>query len=224
MYAQPAGRQPRRDMSARRRAGIGVAIVDDHAAVREGLRALLDGEPMITPVGVAATAHDAVALVARSRPDVVLLDYHLPGEDGLSLCLRLKAADELPRVILYSAFADDELALLAAIAGADALIDKSSAPGEVCETVRAVARGERRTPSPSPTVLADAGARLDPSDLPVLGMLAQGTPADEAAARLGTTDAELAARRSAILARLQAPATVTPLHSRERPPHLPTPS
>lgn len=78
-------------------------------------------------------------------------------------------------------------------------------------------------PAPSQAVLAEAGAKLDASDLPVLGMLAHGTPADETAATLGKTEAELAARRSAILARLRAPATVTPLHSRERPLNLPTP-
>src|SRR5215218_2117720 len=77
-----------------------VVIVDDHHAVRAGLRAVLQAEPGLDPVGVTGTAREALALVDDLRPDVVVLDYHLPDEHGLSLCLRLKGAEPAPAALI----------------------------------------------------------------------------------------------------------------------------
>jgi DNA-binding NarL/FixJ family response regulator len=187
-------------------ATIRVLVVDDHPAVRTGLLAMLADEPGIEPAGAAASAGDAhqAWLASDERPDVVLVDYHLPDEDGLSLCLWLKSAERAPAVVIYSAFADDALSLPAMVAGADGLVGKSTDPAEVSDVLRAVARGERRLPTVSPQVDGDLGARLAPEDLPILGMLRHGVPAHEVAATLGIDGRELATRRWAMLEQLTA--------------------
>ncbi|HEX2105151.1 MAG TPA: response regulator transcription factor [Solirubrobacteraceae bacterium] len=187
-------------------AAIRVLVVDDHPAVRTGLLAMLADEPGIEPAGAAASAsaaHEAW-LASDERPDVVFVDYHLPDEDGLSLCLWLKTADPAPAVVIYSAFADEGLALPAVVAGADALVGKSTDPAELSDVVRAVAAGRRCLPPVSPRVDGDLGARLAPEDLPILGMLRHGVPAAEIAATLGLDAAELATRRWAMLELLTA--------------------
>jgi DNA-binding NarL/FixJ family response regulator len=179
-----------------------VLIVDDHAAVRAGLSTLLAPEPDLDVVAAAADADAALALAAEHRPDVALIDFHLPGKDGLSLCLRLDSGSSRPRRVLYSAFADDLLSVLAVVAGADALVPKSADPEQLLETLRGVADGQRLSTSPSRGALATVGAALEPADLPVLGMLVHGTPPDEVADTLTMTPDWLLARRRAILRRL----------------------
>jgi DNA-binding NarL/FixJ family response regulator len=187
-------------------AAIRVLVVDDHPAVRTGLLAMLADEPGIEPAGAAASAGEAheAWLASDERPDVVLVDYHLPDEDGLSLCLWLKSADPAPAVVIYSAFADEGLVLPAVLAGADGLVGKSTDPAEVSDVVRAVAAGGRRLPPVSPQVDRELGARLAAEDLPILGMLRHGVPAPEVAATLGIDAGELAARRWAMLELLTA--------------------
>jgi len=177
-------------------------IVDDHAAVRAGLAALLAHEPALRVVAVAADAEAALALAEEHRPDVALIDFHLPGEDGLELCLRLDGAAPQPRRVLYSAFADELLAVLAIVAGADALVPKSADPEHLLETLVAVAGGHRVAMTPSPAAMTTVSAALEPADLPVLGMLIHGSPADEVAETLAMSPDWLLARRWAILHRL----------------------
>jgi DNA-binding NarL/FixJ family response regulator len=184
---------------------VRVLVVDDHAAVREGVRAMLGSEPDLDPVAVAATAGDAAELAAAERPDVILVDYHLPDEDGLSLCLYLKSRPAAPAALVYSAFADEHLVPLALVAGADAVVAKATRPDELCETVRALARGESRMPPLTQPAMESAGARLDAGDLPIFGMLAHGTPAEEIAATLRMEPAWLVARRWAMLEQLREP-------------------
>ena len=182
---------------------VRVMVVDDHAAVREGVRAMLGCEPDLDPVAVAATAADAAELAAAGRPDVILIDYHLPDEDGLSLCLYLKSRPAAPAALLYSAFADEHLIPLAVIAGADGVVGKATRPEDLCDTVRALGRGESRMPPLTQAAMESAGARLDADDLPIFGMLAHGTPADDIAATLRMDPAWLVARRWAMLEQLR---------------------
>jgi DNA-binding NarL/FixJ family response regulator len=183
-------------------ASLDVLVVDDHGAVREGLHALLEQTPGLEPAGAAANGREAIALANESRPRVVILDVHLPGEDGLSLCLRLKSATDPPAVILYSAFADERLAVRGIVAGADAVVPKSEDPDVLCRVAFEVARGNRPILEISADGLRDASARLHPEDLPVIGMLVHGTPPDEIASTLSVTYSWLTARRWAMLAAL----------------------
>jgi len=186
--------------SARRR--VRVVVVDDHAAVREGIRAMLASEPDLDPVAVTATARGAVALAGLIRSDVMVLDYHLPDEDGVSLCLRLKSTADPPAALIYSAFADEHLVALGIIAGADALMSKAADPDELCDVVRALAEGTARMPALAPAAMQAVASRLDDEDLPILGMLAHRTPPSEIATTLRMDVAWLTTRRWAMLDRL----------------------
>jgi DNA-binding NarL/FixJ family response regulator len=174
-----------------------LVIVDDHPAVRSGLRALFDGEEGLRVVATAATAREGFEAIADAKPAVALVDLHLPDDDGLSLCLRTRALPDPPRVVIYSAFADAVLGVRAAIAGAYAVLAKSASP----RALTAVLRGELQ-PALDPHALRAIGQRLEPSELAILGMLAHGVSEDEMAATLGLDPETARARRAQMLARL----------------------
>lgn len=190
---------------------IRVAVLDDHPAVRLGLRAALAGEPGLVPVGSAASAAELPSLLYRTDPDVVLLDHRLPDADGLSLCHGLKAREPRRKVILYSAGADDAMVVPAAVAGADGLVHKTARPYDLFEAIRHVARGGRWLPEPTPAQLEVAGGALDPDDLPILAMTLARTSYGEIAETIGVRRASVDRRIRAMLARMQAPlATPSP--------------
>ncbi|MBE2317211.1 response regulator transcription factor [Solirubrobacter sp. CPCC 204708] len=174
-----------------------LVIVDDHPAVRSGLIGLLEEGEGLRVVASAATAREGFEAIADLRPDIALLDLHLPDDDGLSLCLRTRALPMPPRVVIYSAFANDGLAVRAAIAGASAVLAKSAPP----HVLTAVLRGEVR-PTVDPRALRALGARLEAPELAVLGMLVHGVAEEEVATTLGLTREQALARRAQILARL----------------------
>lgn len=175
-----------------------LVIVDDHPAVRAGLRGLLDDEDDLFVVATAATAREGFEAIAEAKPAVALIDLHLPDDDGLSLCLRTRALPSPPRVVIYSAFADTHLAVRAAIAGAHAVLPKTASP----RALLALLRGELRPPLDA-RALRTAGANLEPDELAILGMLAHGVPEDEVAATLGLAPELARARRAALLAKLR---------------------
>ena len=212
-----AGRGPRR---ARGRRGHGAArgggdaggwvmspyrllMVDDHAAVRGGLGALLAGEPDLEPVGSAAGAREALELARRLHPHVAIVDFQLGDRDGLTLCRQLKQLVSPTRVLLYSAYADGPLALAAVIAGADGVVHKAALAEHLCEAIRVVAAGGSAVPAISPASHAMVAECLEPEDLPILAMLVAGTDPAEIADVLGVPPDWLDARRWAMVERLR---------------------
>jgi DNA-binding NarL/FixJ family response regulator len=164
---------------------IRVMIVDDHPALRAGLRAVLDAEPGIVFAGESAGDEESVwPALNRSRPDLVLLDYHLPRGDGLQLCFRLKHEVPAPRVIVFSAYASPSLALPARLAQADGLIAKDLGARDLFHSIRAVYGGERLIPPVSATVLEEAFERLDPGHHALIGLLLDGATEAEVAETL----------------------------------------
>jgi len=182
---------------------ITVAVIDDHHAIRLGLRAALLSEPGLEPVGSAADAREAAVLLYRTRPNVVLLDYHLPGIDGLTLCRRIKSEIPAPAVVLYSAFADPAMTVPAIVAGADGIIHKGGETRELFDAIRRTARGEAALPPVSEPLLEAAGQTLDGEDLPVLGMLVNRTPTSDIAQAMRIGRAELEQRIARMLKRLK---------------------
>ena len=181
---------------------ISLVLVDDHPAVRAGLKTLLDDEPDLDVTGTAATGREGFSAIAELQPPVAIVDYHLPDEDGFTLCLRTSVLPKPPRVIVYSAFASARLAVLAAVAGAAALVSKNARPDELLAAIRADSRSPHHGDRISPDALREAGERLEPDDLAILGMLVHGTPPTEIAATLTIDERWLSARRWAILERL----------------------
>jgi DNA-binding NarL/FixJ family response regulator len=182
---------------------IRVAIVDDHPALRAGLKTVLDVEPGLVVAGVATSREQLFPMLRRSAPDVVLLDYHLPDGDGLVLCRQIKQVVRAPRVIVYSAYTNDRLRLAAIVAGADAALNKNAPAREVFDAIRRVTRGERLLDVPRSEVLALASRDLSARDAALLAMMIHGTPARDAATVLGEQPHAIDARIQRLLAHLR---------------------
>lgn len=164
---------------------IRVIVVDDHPALRAGLRTVIDAEPGIVFAGESDGGEESLwPLLERARPDLILLDYHLPHADGFQLCYRIKHKLPAPKVIVYSAYASPALALPAMLARADGLIDKGLGARELFEAIRRVNAGERLLPEISRALLVDAYARLRASDQALIAMLLDGATEGDAAGAL----------------------------------------
>jgi DNA-binding NarL/FixJ family response regulator len=186
-----------------------IAIVDSQPAVRAGLTILLRTEPGLVPIGAASGADDGFALIDRLRPDVVLLEHQLVDGDGLTLCRRLKALPHAPRVIVYSADPEGELALIARVACADGIVDKAADPQALFEAIRIVSRGGAALPPLDPETLEAAAHAVDPEDLALLAMLADGTPPADVADTLRLDRRKVGRRIERVLGRLRARAADT---------------
>jgi two-component system, NarL family, invasion response regulator UvrY len=118
-----------------------ILVVDDHAVVRAGLRALLNDQPDMVVAGEAATAAQARALVGTCAFDILLLDLSLPDESGWELLKLTKRKPSRISVLVLSAFREDEFALQALKTGADGFLNKESAPELLLAAIRRVAAG-----------------------------------------------------------------------------------
>ncbi|MER6944046.1 response regulator transcription factor [Nonomuraea sp. NPDC000554] len=121
---------------------ITVLLVDDHALARTGFRLILNAQPDISVVGEAADGAEAVRLSKELGPDVVLMDLHMPGLDGVSATERITGGQPEVRVLALSTFDLDENVVAALRAGADGFLPKDVSPEELVEGVRVVHRGE----------------------------------------------------------------------------------
>jgi DNA-binding NarL/FixJ family response regulator len=182
---------------------IRIALLDDHTAVRAGLRAIIASEPDLELVGAAASEAELWPLLRTTHPDLVLLDLHHPGRDGLSLALQIKRPPDAPAVVLYSAFIDDVLVVAAALAGAGAVVSKSSSTASLLEAIRALARNPCSLPQISLRMRREAAARLDPADRPILAMRLAGDQPAEIGHTLRLPPRAIGARIAAIIARLE---------------------
>jgi DNA-binding NarL/FixJ family response regulator len=182
---------------------IRVLLVDDHPALRAGLSAVLRSEPGIVPLGTAGSAEELWPALNRTHPDLVLLDYHLPPDDGLALCRRIRRLIPAPAVLMYSAYAGAQLVLPARLAGAAGLVHKSAPANELYDAIRTVAAGGTVLPPLPRELLQEAGERVEPEDLPILGMVLDDTPPTDIAQVLGLTLGALDARLDAMVGRLR---------------------
>jgi len=138
LVRRPQGRRPRS-------AVVRVVLVDDHAIMRQGLRAILEREGDLQVVGEAGTPDEAIAVVAGARPHVVVLDLKLtsgPQTDGLQVCRRLCETHPGIGVLVLTTFAEDRLVVESVQAGARGYVVKDVDTTELVRAIRAVARGE----------------------------------------------------------------------------------
>ena len=119
---------------------IRLVVVDDDELVRSGLAAILDLEPDIEVVGQGADGVDVPALVARSRPEVVLMDVRMPRVDGIAATARLAERPDGPAVVVITTFESDDAVHDALLAGARGFVLKRARPEELLAAVRTVAR------------------------------------------------------------------------------------
>lgn len=121
---------------------IKVILIDDEPLVRAGLAAIIDAGEGIEVVGEAGDGADAIELVNRTRPDVVIMDVRMPRLDGLEATRLLVARKDPPRVLILTTFDSDDYVFEALRAGADGFVLKRSQPDELIRAVHTVAGGE----------------------------------------------------------------------------------
>lgn len=167
---------------------IRVVVVDDHALLRDGTRAIIEAEPDLRVVGEAGSAEEALALVNQLGPDVVLMDVRLPGLNGIEATRRILQHHPEIRILIVTAYVDEEYLRGALEAGASGYLSKTAPGRELVEAIRSVAQGSIvLEPGILGTLLArtaDVDMGLTARELAVLRLLAEGLHNREVAQRL----------------------------------------
>ena len=176
-----------------------LVVIEDHPAVTAGVERLLGAEPDLVVAGVAVGCGEGVPLAEQLRPDVAIVDMHLSDGNGIRLTQEMIDRRLARSVVIYTAFADDLVGLAALVAGASAVVSKGRSGNELVSAVRAAARGGSVRPRISIDGLVEAAGRVDPDDIPILGMLVHGTSPAEIGEVLGVHERELAGRRKRML-------------------------
>lgn len=203
---------------------IRVLIVDDHAIVREGLRALIDGKPDLALAGEAANGEEAVHQAAALHPDVILMDLVMPRMNGIEAIRAIHAQDAAARILVLTSFAEDAQVFDAIRSGALGYLLKDTSPQELVEAIRCVYRGEPslhpsvarklvlgyQAPSNGPEPTPPAAASPPPLDetlsereIEVLRLLARGLSNLDIARQIYVGEGTVRFHVSNILAKLQ---------------------
>jgi DNA-binding NarL/FixJ family response regulator len=158
---------------------IRLLVVDDHPVVRAGMVAVLGEESDFTVVGEAANGAEALGLVPRLRPDVVLMDLRMPVMDGTEATARITAQADAPHVLVLTTYDTDADIVRAVEAGARGYLLKDAPTGVLADAIRRAARGETVLAPPVAARLADrlrapVRPELTGRELEVLGLVARG--------------------------------------------------
>ena len=196
---------------------VRVVVADDQQLLRAGFRVILESEGDIEVVGEAADGLEVLDVVARTRPDVVLMDIRMPGLDGLAATERLMAAPAPPRVVVLTTFDQNEYVVRALRAGAYGFLLKDAPASRLVTAVRAAAGGDaliepsitRRlveqlaAASPAPaTGTPEVLAALTDRELDVLRLVAKGLSNAEIAAELVVAETTVKTHVARLLTKL----------------------
>src|SRR6266516_79931 len=194
---------------------IRVLLVDDHAVVRKGLRALLDREPGIEVVGEAEDGEQAVHAADRLRPDVILMDLEMPRLGGIEATRKIAEKHPDTKIVVLTSHAAAEDVFPALKAGALGYLLKHSAPEDVLRAIHQANQGEtvlhpaiarmvlQELHRPAQAKQAQTTDPLSESELEVLRLLARGMSNQEIADRLVVSEATVRSHVSSILRKLQ---------------------
>jgi len=191
-----------------------IVLVDDHRLVREALRVLLENEPGLSVVGEASDGVEAIEVIARLKPDVVLLDLTMPGMDGLAV-LRRMAQEPAPRshIVVLTMHADEAYVVEALKSGAEAYVLKESSASDLVYAVREVIAGRRYLSPPLSERAIDAyagrvaasppaHARLTARELEVLRLSARGMSLPQIATELSISPRTVETHRANFMRKL----------------------
>ncbi|WP_410669348.1 response regulator [Amycolatopsis sp. cmx-4-68] len=173
---------------------VGVLLVDDEPLIRAGLKAIVDSEADLDVLGEAADGAEVPGLVARLRPDVVLMDVRMPAVDGIRATTHLlSTVEDPPKVIVVTTFENDDYVYDALVAGASGFLLKRARPEEIVAAIRTVVAGEsllfpaairRLAAQHTPTGDGLASANLTEREREVLRLMAGGLSNVEIAGEL----------------------------------------
>ncbi|GIO14254.1 DNA-binding response regulator [Cohnella xylanilytica] len=191
-------------------------IVEDHPMFRDGLAAVLRTMPGIELAGLARDAEEAVRMADELEPDLVLMDIHLPGINGIEATRRIVSRRPETRILILTMFDDDQSVFAAMRAGARGYLLKEATPAEIMRAIDAVGQGEAIF-SPSiarrmmfyfetlqPKAEPDVFPELTDREREILGWIAKGMNNSEIAKQLGIAQKTMRNYVSIILSKLQA--------------------
>lgn len=194
---------------------IKVMLVEDHAIVREGLKALLASEKDIEVVGEAGSSREALQVAIRARPEVVIMDLRLPDRSGIEVTRALKEAFPDIKVVILSMYDEEELVIRALKSGATGYVLKRAGVTELLRAIRTVSSGEAYLDSAiarrvveglqkgiSLEQRAGMGPELTPREEEILRLVAQGLTNQEIAQRLFISIKTVQAHRANLMKKL----------------------
>lgn len=190
---------------------IEILIVDDHAIVREGLKAILRLEEGFAVAGMARNAAEALKTASVKKIDVVILDISLPGRSGLDIIRELKKLQPQVKIIMLSIYPEDRFAIRSFKAGASGYLTKEMAPEMIVEAVRKVHSGGKYVTPAIAEKLADEineltvhtpHERLSDREFDVMCMIGAGTTLIGIAEKLAISDRTVSTYRTRILKKM----------------------
>ena len=185
---------------------IRILAVDDHPLFREGIAAILEGQPDMSLVGEASDGREAIQQFRTQRPDVILMDLQMPEMNGLDATIVIRGEDPGARIIVLTTYMGDVQVMRALRAGARAYLLKNLLHKELLDTIRAVYAG-KKTISPEVSYeLANHATdeALTPAEIEVLRLIARGNANKEIAGRLAIAEDTVKSHVTNILAKLGA--------------------
>jgi DNA-binding NarL/FixJ family response regulator len=180
-------------------------VVEDHPLFRKGVVALLDAVDDVEVAGTAGSGEEAVALAARLRPDLVLMDLQLPGMSGIEATRAIVAADPAVKVLVLSLFEDDDSVFLALRAGARGYVLKDAPASEIIAAIEAVAGGGTfLSPAVSRRLFRNQAPRplLSSRESEILSALARGLSSKQIAREMDVSVRTVEAHRQSIKRKL----------------------
>ena len=194
---------------------VRILIVDDHPIIRQGVRSVVSNHPDLLVVGEADSAASLFACIEAAKPDVVLLDIRMPGQNGIETTQRLKREYPGVKVIILTTYDEDDYVFGALRAGAEAYLLKSASHDVLATAIRQVSQGERLLSEPLVGKvmrefqdMAKEKARADSSlteqELQVLRMIAAGATSKEIAEKTFWSEATVKRKVQDIIVKMDA--------------------
>ena len=169
---------------------IRILVVDDHPVVRAGLASMLSSIPGLTVSGAASTGEEALQLIDREQPDVLLLDLRMPGMTGIELLKAIRTKPVPPKAIVLTSYESDEEIYRAIEAGAQGYLLKSTPQAEIVTAIQAVHCGRHHIPPRIAARLAERMVRsaLTQRELEILEMVVRGLTNKQIGNALGISE------------------------------------
>lgn len=185
---------------------VRILIVDDHPALRDGLRALLGGWPGFEVVAEASTGEEAVEAYRQHEPDIVLMDLQMPGMGGVAAVTTIRAEWPGARIVVFTTYSGDAQALRALRAGASGYLLKSSLRHELLATIRSVFAGGKHIDATVAAAIAIHAIQdaLTEREIATLSLAAKGKSNREIGRHLGLSEETVKGHMKAIFSKLSA--------------------